>query len=180
VPGGAGGRGRRPRRVRAAEAEGPAVPSGGRGEPAGGVPAGPRPTAHRRHALRGRPVPVGRRAADAVLPAAPGREPRVPLLRRPAHGAGLRGDHAAAGGRVRRRRVGRRRLLRRGGVPAVPFRHREKDRPREVDEGQAVRRGAADDVPPGAPGVQRLLRRPVLLGWSEVARRRARARTHAR
>jgi hypothetical protein len=198
---GPGGRGRLPRRGRAAEAQGPAVLAGGPGEPARRVPPGPRPAANRRR--RRRPVPVGHRAPDAVLPAAPGREPRVPLRRHPEHGQGLRGGHAAAGERLvamgaaaaaaaagRRRRTGglllplqpgRRGIRLRSGWPAadvstVSSRHhrrRAKDRPREAYEGPGVRRGVADDVPAvGAPGVQHLLRRrPVLATMVKASRR---------
>jgi hypothetical protein len=101
VPRGHLGRGRRPsRRGRgAANSQGHAMPARGAGKPARRVPAGTAAAADRPHGHRVRLVPVDHRAANAVLPAAPGREPRVPLRRHPPHGEGIRADHATSGRR---------------------------------------------------------------------------------
>jgi hypothetical protein len=188
VPRGHLGRGRRPsRRGRgAADSQGHAMPARGAGKPARRVPAGTAAAADRPHGHRVRLVPVDHRAANAVLPAAPGREPRVPLRRHPPHGEGIRADHATSGRRRQRRgktvlaaRIG---LLgrvrwrdgvataagrRRAGRTRMWLRLRSADKrpaaghhPREAGQGTAVVRGAtADDVQHRAPGVQRLLRR---------------------
>lgn len=137
------------------------MPAGGAGQPAGRVPAGARPAAHRPGEVPADVPPPGRaRPADAVLPAAAGREPRVPLRRHPPDGEELRGEHADAPGArlvvvvvgVLRRRgvvVGAG-VLRRGVVGGGLLRRAAAaagDDPREADQGEAVRGAAAVDVP---------------------------------